>query len=204
LRVALSDPTLATARRTLRARLRSERRALTPVRRALASRLIARHLDAAFPLRAGRRIALYASLPEEVDTTPLIELAGARGCAIFLPRIERRPPRMRFVAAGAATRMNHLGIHEPARGRSLDARWLDLVVLPLVGFDTRGMRLGMGGGYYDRTFGFRRIRTGWPGPRLVGIAFALQQVPHLVAAHHDVFLDAVVTERGVIQCRTGS
>jgi 5-formyltetrahydrofolate cyclo-ligase len=184
--------------------LRAERRAVAPSHRALASRLIARHVDAAFRLRAGQRVALYASLPEEVDTAALIELARTRHCDIYLPRIERRSGRMRFVAAGGRSSVNHLGIAEPTHGRTVGARWLDLVILPLVGFDARGMRLGMGGGFYDRTFAFRRTRDAWPRPRLVGIAYAFQQLPQLAAASHDVFLDAVVTEREVIRCRTGS
>ncbi len=78
----------------------------------------------------------------------------------------------------------------------IGARWLDLVFLPLVGFDARGMRLGMGGGYYDRAFAFRRVRRVWKKPLLIGFAYDLQRVPHLESAPHDVLLDAVVTEKG--------
>jgi 5-formyltetrahydrofolate cyclo-ligase len=66
------------------------------------------------------------------------------------------------------------------------------------------MRLGMGGGFYDRTFAFRNTHTRWRRPRLVGLAYSFQQLPMIASAAHDVRLDAVVTEKGVVRCRTGS
>jgi 5-formyltetrahydrofolate cyclo-ligase len=183
--------------------LRAQRRAVPAAQRAHAAALAAHHADHAFHLRHGQRIALYASLPEELDTAPLIELARRRGCRLYLPRIERRTGRMRFVSMGRQQSFNHLGIAEPIGGEVLGARWLDLVFLPLVGFDARGMRLGMGGGYYDRTFAFRRTRRVWKRPLLVGFAYDLQRVPHLESAPHDVLLDAIVTEKGATRCLTG-
>jgi 5-formyltetrahydrofolate cyclo-ligase len=185
------------SRKALRAKLRAQRRGVGPLQRAIASRLVAGEVDRAFPLRAGQRIALYHSLPEELDAAPLADLARTRGCAIFLPRIDRRTSTMRFIEAGGVTRLNHLGIAEPAGSRDVGARWLDLVFLPLVGFDVHGMRLGMGGGYYDRAFAFRNLRTAWRGPKLIGIAYAFQCVPRIEPAPHDVKLDAVITESGV-------
>jgi 5-formyltetrahydrofolate cyclo-ligase len=76
--------------------------------------------------------------------------------------------------------------------------------VPLVGFDAHGMRLGAGGGFYDRAFAYRRWRRAWRGPRLVGVGYAFQQLPRIHSAQHDVHLDAVVTEKGVIKCVTGS
>jgi 5-formyltetrahydrofolate cyclo-ligase len=206
MRVTPSNSTDRDSRRALRAELRSRRRNLAPLYRAHAARLVAHHLDKAFHLRPGLRIAAYASMPEELDTAPLIELARRRGCRIFLPRISRRTGRIRFVEslAGGRERRNHLGISEPHGTTHAGTRWLDLVIAPLVGFDARGMRLGMGGGYYDRTFAFRKIHSSWRRPRLIGVAYALQQLPSIASAAHDVRLDAVVTERGVVRCRTGS
>jgi 5-formyltetrahydrofolate cyclo-ligase len=66
------------------------------------------------------------------------------------------------------------------------------------------MRLGMGAGFYDRAFAYRRWRRAWHKPRLIGIAYAFQEVPRIVPAAHDVRLDAVVTEEGVRKCITGS
>ena len=135
-----------------------------------------------------------------------------------MPAEERRRLRLRFSKAGKirftshrdvarmwerALRRSRLGIDEPDNARSIGARWLDLVFLPLVGFDRSGVRLGSGGGFYDRAFAFRRWRQAWHAPRLVGLAYAFQQVAHIAAAAHDVRMDAVITEEGFIRCTTG-
>jgi 5-formyltetrahydrofolate cyclo-ligase len=98
---------------------------------------------------------------------------------------------------------NRFGIAEPQGTEVLAARWLDVVFLPLVGFDRRGVRLGMGGGFYDRAFAFRQLRSVWHAPRLIGLAYAFQEVANIRAAAHDVLLDAVVTEEGFTRCTTG-
>ena len=173
--------------------------------RASIARLVAHNVDRWLHLRPGWRIALYAALPEELDTTPLIELAQARGCRLYLPRIDRHTlgRKMQFVAINDRQRSNRLGITEPEGSQLIGARWLDVVFLPLVGFDARGVRLGTGGGYYDRAFAFRRWRQAWHTPQLVGLAYSFQQVEAIKPAAHDVLLDAVVTEKGVTRCATG-
>lgn len=205
MRVALSDSSLSSARRPLRAELRARRRSLSPDERSRAAHLVARNADRAFHLYAGKRVAIYASMREELSTVPLIELAQRRGCRVFLPRIERRTGRIQFLETlpDARESVNHFGIVEPEGTAAIGARWLDLVLMPLVGFDARGVRLGMGGGYYDRTFAFRNTHHTWRGPHLVGVAYAFQQLPSIAAAAHDVLLDAVVTDHEVIRCRTG-
>ena len=205
-RVALPDSSLAAARGTLRAQLRARRRRLSRLERAQLSRQVARQADAALHLQAGSRIALYAALPHELDAVPLIERARARGCRIYLPRIDsaRTSRGMRFLEMQGPLRRNRLGIEEPVRlGAALGARWLDLVFLPVVGFDRAGLRLGTGGGFYDRAFAFRQLRQTWHVPALVGLAYSFQEVAHLEAAPHDVRMDAVVTEKGIIRCTTG-
>jgi len=178
---------------------------VTPGERQHAARQVARNADRALKLQAGWRIAIYASLPSELDTAPLIELARERGCRIFLPRIDRpRSARgMRFLELTGPLRRNRLGIDEPDHADHVGARWLDLVFLPLVGFDRAGLRLGTGGGFYDRAFAFRNHRRAWHAPQLVGLAYAFQELPHIQAQAHDVRMDAVVTEREVIRCSTG-
>jgi 5-formyltetrahydrofolate cyclo-ligase len=204
-RVALPDSPLARDRRALRAALSARRRAVSRAARAAAAVRAARIADRALHLRAGQRIAVYAALAAELDAAPLIALARARGCRVYLPCIDRRRSSraMRFVELGGTLRANRLGIEEPAGGRVLSARWLDLVFLPLVGFDRRGLRLGTGGGFYDRAFAFRQLRGAWHKPPLVGFAYAFQEVERLTAAPHDVLLDAIVTDEGFIRCATG-
>jgi 5-formyltetrahydrofolate cyclo-ligase len=209
-RVTLPDSTaaasgLADARRPMRAALRAKRRAISPAERNSRALLVAHNVDCWLHLRSSWRIALYAALPQELDTTPLIQLARARGCHVYLPRIDRHSlgRKMRFVQMSDRQRSNRLGISEPQGWQTIGARWLDVVFLPLLGFDSCGVRLGMGGGYYDRAFAFRRWRTAWHTPRLIGLAYSFQQVEKIIPAAHDVRLDAVVTEKGVIRCTTG-
>jgi 5-formyltetrahydrofolate cyclo-ligase len=189
----------------MRARLNAQRRALSPAARAHLSLEVAHNAERALHIRSDWRIALYSALPWELDAAPLIAIAAARGCRIYLPCIDRasRARGMRFVPMEGSSRINRLGIEEPQGSARLGARWLDAVFLPLVGFDRRGLRLGAGGGYYDRAFAFRHARKVWPGPKLIGLAYAFQELEQLEAAAHDVLMDAVVTEKGIIRCATG-
>jgi 5-formyltetrahydrofolate cyclo-ligase len=199
------DAISLTDRKALRQLLRACRRSVSAQERLRAGQLVARNVERYLRLRAGWRIAVYASLPTELDTTPLIRLARSRGCIVYVPCIERHSlgRKMRFVELTGRQRRNRLGIDEPENSLMIGARWLDLVFLPLVGFDARGVRLGMGGGYYDRAFAFRRWRKVWHAPRLIGLAYSFQQVDGLTAATHDVRLDAVVTEERIVRCAIG-
>ncbi len=191
-------------RTDLRQRLKRLRRAVPPAQRRAAALAVARHLRRTFILHPGLRIAVYAPLPSELDCGPVVRLARRHHCRIYLPRLtDLRRRRMRFVAADGPMRRNHLGILEPMHLRHLAARRLDLVFVPLVGFDAKGERLGMGAGYYDRAFHFLRHRHHWRHPRLIGLAYSFQQVAHIQGASHDVRLTAVITEKGLIKCNTG-
>lgn len=192
-------------RKTLRRLLRARRREVPTAERARAAQLVAHNADRHLHLRPSSRIALYMAMPSELDTTPLINLARERGCTIYVPRIDRHSlsRKMRFVELTGQRRRNRLGIYEPETRRAIGAKWLDVVFLPLVGFDACGVRLGMGGGYYDRALEFRRWRTVWHTPRLIGLAYSFQQVEGLTAAAHDVRLDAVITEERMVQCAIG-
>lgn len=196
---------LKTQRKALRKSLRAQRRALSPRDKQLYAERLAHNVDGWLHLRPSWRIALYAALPEELDTTPLIEMARRRGCRIYLPRIDRHSlgRKMQFIEMSTRQRSNRLGISEPEGSRIIGARWLDVVFLPLVGFDSRGVRLGTGGGFYDRAFAFRHWRKVWHTPQLIGLAYSFQQVELITSAAHDVLMDAVVTEKGVVRCAIG-
>ena len=183
----------------IRKALRARRRALGVAARGRLSRAITRHLLAAIgPQLRGRHIAGYCALAEEPDLAAALAALAQRGALIYLPRIDNyRLGRMSFARSDGALHANRYGIAEPGRSApTRRASFLDIALLPLVGFDTRGARLGMGGGYYDRAFAFRH-QGALARPRLIGIAFACQQVETLPAAPHDVRLDAVVTEHGL-------
>jgi 5-formyltetrahydrofolate cyclo-ligase len=184
-------------RLTLRRQLRAARRAVPAADRPAAAMAI----DAAlrrlgFP-HPRSRIAAYRAMDGEIDPVVVLRRARALGCEIHYPVITSlRSRRMRFAPEDAGA-----GRAPPA---TRAGRWLDLVLVPLVGFDARGNRLGMGGGFYDRHFEFLRNRRAWQRPLLIGIAFDVQRVPHLAEAAHDVPLWGIVTERGAYGRAAGS
>jgi 5-formyltetrahydrofolate cyclo-ligase len=194
---ASHTPATVPPRPILRRELRARRAALPAGARAAAERRIAAYVARLPWLRPGVAVALYVSRGSEVDTAPLRRLARARGCRVFLPRItDYRQYRCVFAAAGGRPlRLGRLRIAEPTGRAGVGLRSFALVLLPLVGFDDAGNRLGNGAGYYDRMLAFRRGARG--GPVLVGVAFECQRCAALQPEAHDVPLDAVVTERGI-------
>jgi 5-formyltetrahydrofolate cyclo-ligase len=201
----MAQPTPET--RAARRGLRALRLALPPEVRAAAEREIARALRRMGALRRGRRIAIYLAMPGEVNPATILRAARRAGCEIFVPRVSsRRRGRMSFVPLRPETRLrpNVYGIAEPVArdGERVRPLELDLVLMPVVGFDRQGNRLGMGAGYYDRALRHRRdAARPWRRPRLVGLAFACQEVESILPSPWDVALDAVVTERGVVRPR---
>jgi 5-formyltetrahydrofolate cyclo-ligase len=182
----------------LRTELFAARRATSPADRARAALAVARHVAATFWLAPGKRIGLYASMPQELGTAPLIALARARGCEIYLPRItSMRARRMAFVPFGSRGRYHAFGMHEPWSTEFFPARFLDTIFVAGVGFDAHGGRLGHGAGFYDRALAFRNVRRHWRGPRLVGVAYAFQVVPQIPVTATDIRMDFIVTDRGI-------
>ena len=189
-----------TTKSVLRASLKAQRRALTAVARAHAASEAARLVSQTHWLSPGRRIGIYASMAHELGTAPLIELALERRCEVFLPRItSMRSRRMEFVPYDARGAIHELGMHEPRSTEYFPARFLDTLFVPAVALDRRGARLGQGAGFYDRALAFRRLRTRWRGPRLVGLAYSFQVVPEVPIEPNDVFMDVIVTDKGIYE-----
>jgi 5-formyltetrahydrofolate cyclo-ligase len=191
---------MISTRDQLRRELRKLRRNITPLQRKRAARRFAVIADRAYLLRPGARIAAYHAYGHEADASHLIQRAWERGCEVYLPVITHaRAARMQFFPFTPDTqlRMNAFGIPEPdsVRARSIPVRHLDVVFMPLVGFDARGWRLGSGAGFYDRCMHHLRGPRRWRRPRLVGVAYAQQHVERLVPNEWDVPMDAVITER---------
>ncbi|MDH5834311.1 5-formyltetrahydrofolate cyclo-ligase [Luteimonas kalidii] len=182
------------ARGTLRRAMRARRRALpAPERIAAAAPLAERLLALPFAPRTGT-VAGYWAMDGEIALHAW-QLGLPTGVRYCLP-VLHADTTLRFApwTPGAPLVSNRYGIPEPEvpAAALLAPAQLDLVVVPLVAFDARGHRLGMGGGWYDRTFAFRTSQAG--PPRLVGAAFALQQAEAIVPQPWDVPLDAVCTE----------
>lgn len=184
---------------TLRKHMRVQRRSLSAADHGRRSKLAAKAVAGLPMFRAGKRMALYLPFDRETDTAALIAAARRRGVRVFVPVIvDRRHSRIRFYPLDAETRRGVFGIAVPKRmARPIPPRWLDLIVIPLVGVDAAGRRLGMGGGFYDRALEFRRRRRHWPGPHLVGLAFDCQRTESRFAEPWDVKLDSLATESGL-------
>jgi 5-formyltetrahydrofolate cyclo-ligase len=192
-------------RKALRRELRARRRAIQGNARKLAAQRLARLVDAARLLRPGLRIGLYLAMAEEIDTAPLLQLAQQRHCVIALPRItSKRHSRMRFFVMDGSIKRGAYGIREPGGRVGLRARELDIVFMPLVGFDSAGNRIGMGKGFYDRCLAHRKSMRQWRRPLLVGLAYDVQQVTSLPDDRHDVPVDLIVTNSTLRRIRRGN
>lgn len=186
-------------RKTLRREMRARRRALTPQQQRQAGKRLAKQISRQLWFIKAHHVALYLPNDGEIDTTPLIELCRTRHKTLYLPVLHPiRHNRLWFTPYTSTTRMqyNRYRILEPVlQAKPLrPAVALDLVLLPLVAFSANGGRMGMGGGYYDRTFAFRLENKGMSGPKLVGLAHELQKVDQLPIETWDVPLDAIASD----------
>ncbi len=196
------------SRNTLRANIRQQRRTLTTAQQHRYSAKIARHISHSHLFRSAQHIACYLANDGEVNLKPVIQRIWSMGKKCYLPLLsEGKNKQMWFALYTAKTtlKLNRYGIPEPQNhpGQWLAPQQLDLVLMPLVGFDNDGNRLGMGGGYYDRSFAFLNRSFGIKKPRLLGAAYALQRCANLPAEPWDVPLSAIATESGLHHFKTG-
>ena len=152
-----------------------------------------------------KRLALYYAVGNEVNLTSLFQYGWALNKTLFLPVLSQFPKgHLWWAEYGPDTSLyqNRYSIPEPvhpARSRRTKLRSLDVIFMPLLGFDSEGNRLGMGGGFYDRSLGrCLHPATTWRRPVRVGVAYDWQQVDRIPNEKWDVPLDAVVTEQGLV------
>ena len=188
-----------TDKRQQRADLKRQRQSLSPALQQQSGLDLAAHAHRLPALFKARRIAAYQAVGGELPPESL--LASLPYSGLYLPRItNRRNKQMQFYPAHKPMTLNHFGIPEPqALGKPIPVRLLDLVLVPLVAFDRRGTRLGMGAGYYDRLFEFRLSDCGLRKPLLAGLAYSFQEVKSLPRESWDVPLDVIITDRELIK-----
>ncbi|SEM58338.1 5-formyltetrahydrofolate cyclo-ligase [Pseudomonas sp. ok272] len=180
--------------------LRKARRALTRGEQRQAARGLYRQLAQQPVFRRAKHISLYLPTDGEIDPRLLLRAAQRRGKATYLPVLSAWPrTKMVFqrVRPGEPLRPNRFRILEPRVNPAKQRKaWaLDLVLLPLVGFDEDGGRLGMGGGFYDRSLAYLARRKSWRKPTLLGLAHECQKVERLAQASWDVPMQGTVTDR---------
>ncbi len=186
----------AAQKASIRKHLRWLRRLIPRAERSLAARLTARKLLRLRRVQRARSIAVYLSIRDELATAPLIEGLLKADARVFAPCVGH-DQKMVFVPLKQQRkfRTDALGMQTPLTRRPrYSARQLDLIVMPLVGFDLHGNRIGMGAGYYDRALQFTRVVK---RPWLLGYAYRQQQTEPLAAESWDVKLDAIAMASGL-------
>lgn len=191
------------SRGDIRREIRALRRSLSPRQQKRAAQRLVVALRRWNHWRRAQRVALYLPNDGELDLTPLARVAWREGKQVYLPVLAPSGGNIlwfrRFETSSRLVK-NRFGIPEPsAANQRIRPHRLDLVLAPLVAFDARGQRLGMGGGYYDRTFGFVSRRLIWQNPLLVGVAHHFQLVDELPAEPWDVPLAAIATDQGLLR-----
>ncbi len=143
-------------------------------------------------------VMAYIPLPDELDISPVIHAAWEQGKVVVTPRIIWERHELRPIVThnldGDLTASRH-GLREPAGSEELALEEIDLAIVPAVGFDRRGHRMGRGGGFYDRFLARAELRAD-----TVGITFEKQVLDELPTLSHDHAVQMIVTEGGVHRC----
>ncbi|MGE3319706.1 MAG: 5-formyltetrahydrofolate cyclo-ligase [Candidatus Berkiella sp.] len=180
----------------LRQRIRAKRLLLSDTVVHTCARAVTRHLLQQPEFRNAQHIALYMSFNNEISTQSIFDKALRLHKSCYLPSITSTH-HLNFYKVDVDTLLckNRFGIFEPrSHAKARYAHQFDLILVPLVAFDKALHRLGMGGGYYDRTFAFKPPAS---KPYLVGLGYDFQKVNQLPYSNLDVSLDMVVTEKRI-------
>lgn len=184
-----------TLQSTTRRDARHRRDTMPEPDRVSASGIIANRITRMPIFVRSRLIACYLSIGSEVDTSAIILRAWRMKKRIFVPDT-RGGGKLSFreIRPDSEFASGPFGIPEPIGGSVLAASLFDLVIVPVVAFDSDHHRIGMGGGYYDRTFSFLGQRKLFLKPKLVGIAFACQKVDKIAPNPWDIRLFRIITQ----------
>ena len=186
---------------TLRQQIREKRRMLSDSEREHAAFLLCERIAASRAFQQSKHIAFYLTNDGEIDLNLLIEHAWQKGKHCYLPVLaEPNTQRLWFIPYTPETKLinNRFGIPEPIHSNKTRLRKtisLDLILMPLVAFDKEGNRMGMGGGFYDRTLAYLRNRQYWHKPNLLGVAYEFQKQKQLETNDWDIPLQAIATEK---------
>jgi len=195
-------------RNSIRVSLRHKRRNLSPLKQKLNAKKLATRLLNLRQLKQAKRIAVYLSNDGELNLLELIKQIWKKKKQCYLPVLnKKRSGYLLFLPYYKNQKMvkNRFKIREPIYNnrKSLLAKQLDIILMPLVGFDKQANRIGMGGGYYDRSLSYMekdtRKRPVNQKPLLIGVAHSIQQVDQIPIEHWDVRLDMIMTNNKCYQ-----
>ena len=185
----------------LRQHIRAQRNALSKAESQRAAYDLAQRIAELPVFMAAENIAGYVANNGEIDPAPILERALTLNKCVYLPVLQGKQEPMLFAPYRPEIKLkpNRFGILEPdvPSATMLFPKQLDLVITPLVAFDQSGNRLGMGGGFYDRTFAFLKQSPYPSKPCLLGVAYELQKVTELLSQPWDVPLAIIVTEAAI-------
>ncbi|AKP32973.1 5-formyltetrahydrofolate cyclo-ligase [Yersinia aleksiciae] len=192
------NPQHALERQNIRQEIRERRRLLTPEQQRHAADLATCHLAAHDKIHQASTVALFLSFDGELNTGPIIEMLWQQQKQVYLPVLHPfSPGNLLFLRYRPNSQLirNRLKILEPQLNvrEVLPLNRLDVMITPLVAFDSHGQRLGMGGGFYDRTL--QHWQQGGPYP--IGLAHDCQRVEYLPSEYWDVPLPEIVTPEKV-------
>ncbi len=177
--------------KTLRQSIRIQRRSISTSDREKFAKQLLSQVQKIANFKNGQKIALYLPNDGEIDTKYIQNFLKYKGFSIYLPILIDES--LKFAKVGKNFIKNRFGIDEPISAQILNANQLNIIFIPLVGFDQFKNRIGMGGGFYDRTLSFKNRQKNYKNPKLFGLAFDCQEVTKLNAKPWDVPLDAVIT-----------
>ena len=189
--------------KALRQLLREQRRSLSFTQRQQASFLLCERIASSRVFQRSKKIAFYLPNDGEIDLTLLIEHAWQQQKLCYLPVLSKPISQGLWFApytTESKLRNNRFLIPEPVTphsARLFKTMRLDLILMPLVAFDALGNRLGMGGGFYDRSLAFLSHRHFWKKPVLMGTAYEFQKQKKLAAANWDIPLNSIITEKNL-------
>lgn len=193
----LSDENLSSA--DIRQKIRAQRRSLPASTQQQHAQALSQILTREKAYRNSQHIGCYLANDGEIDPHLLIEHARFLNKKIYLPILSQFKPHLYFAPYDESSRLqpNRFNIPEPVCHPSQwkTAAQLDLLLVPLVAFDTNGNRMGMGGGFYDRTLAYLQHRKFWKKPTLVGLAHEIQKVEKLQNQSWDIPLNYIITEK---------
>lgn len=190
---------LQKTRQSLRQQLRQNRRRLSRKQQHIHGRLLAKNLRLNRYFRQIRHVGFYLPEDGEISTLQAIEAAWKQNKIVYLPVLSPYANELFFAPYTRNSRMkkNQFGIAEPdiSIKKCKKAHQLQLICMPLVGFDTNCNRLGMGGGFYDRSLHFRHHQKQWKSPKLIGFAHECQKLEAVPIEHWDIPVDGILTEK---------